>query len=142
MPNHCYQSVYIKGPSALVRELFFQLAEQGRFCDVIIPMPLSEASVGYNWRVENWGTKWDVADVEIDSPYDPLEHSYTDDKKVVKFSFRCWTAWAPPIPVWDKLHEMGVTVEAEYEDEGGMFEGKYRDGADECWVPDLEEEAV
>ena len=56
------------------------------------------------------------------------------------FSFRCWTAWGPPVPVWDRLHAMGIEVEANYQDEGGMFEGAYRDGEDKCWQP--EEEAV
>ena len=137
MPNHCYQSVYVQGPRAVVQELFFQLAEQGRFCDAVIPMPLSEASVGYEWRVTNWGTKWDVAEAEITQGLEVSAHEIE-----AWFAFRCWTAWSPPVPVWDKLHEMGVTVEAEYQDEGGMFEGRYSDGEDECWVPDLEEEAV
>jgi hypothetical protein len=53
----------------------------------------------YEWRLENWGTKWDVCEVEIDE--DCLE--YSDDKKVAWFSFRCWTAWAPPVPVWDSF---------------------------------------
>ena len=68
----------------------------------------------YKWRCENWGTKWDVCAVEIDE--DGLE--YSDDQKVAWFSFRCWTAWGPPVPVWDRLHAMGIEVEAEYQDEG------------------------
>ena len=51
------------------------------------------------------------------------------------FTFRCWTAWAPPIPVWEKLHEMGIEVHADYEDEGSMFEGQFFEGEDTCWRP-------
>ena len=137
MPNHCYQSVYVQGPRALVQELFFSLTENNRFCDAVIPMPLDRALDSYEWRVTNWGTKWDVAEAEITQDLDVSAHEIE-----AWFAFRCWTAWSPPVPVWDKLHEMGVTVEAEYQDEGGMFEGRYSDGEDECWVPDLEEEAV
>jgi hypothetical protein len=90
----------------------------------------------YEWRCENWGTKWDVCEAEIDE--DGLE--YSDDQKVAWFSFRCWTAWGPPVPVWDRLHAMGIEVEAEYQDEGMNFEGAYRDGEDKSWEP--EEEAV
>ena len=40
MPNHCYQSVYIKGPSALVRELYHELdRKEPRFCDAVLPVP-------------------------------------------------------------------------------------------------------
>jgi len=35
---------------------------------------------------------------------------------------------------------LGCKVEADYQDEGGMFEGTYRDGLDECWVPPEDEE--
>jgi hypothetical protein len=37
---------------------------------------------------------------------------------------------------------MGIEVEADYQDEGGMFEGAYHHGEDNSWEPDLEEEAV
>ena len=40
----------------------------------------------------------------------------------------CWTAWAPPVPVWEKLVDMGLSVKASYVDEGGFFQGTYKDG--------------
>ena len=103
-------------------------------------MPLGKASdsyrgqfVGtdhYNWCVENWGTKWDVADAEVDEDVE-----VSQDALEASFSFRCWTAWGPPVPVWDNLHQKGVTVEAEYQDEGGMFVGEYINGKNKSWVP-------
>ena len=92
----------------------------------------------YEWRLENWGTKWDVCEAEID--HDGL--AYSDDQKVAWFSFKCWTAWAPPVPVWDKLHAMGIEVQADYQDEGMNFEGAYRDGEESNWTIVHEEEAV
>jgi hypothetical protein len=65
-----------------------------------------------------------------------------DEDMVAWFSFRCWTAWGPPVPVWDRLHAMGIEVEADYQDEGGMFEGAYRDGEESNWNIVHEEEAV
>ena len=44
-------------------------------------------------------------------------------------------AWSPPIPIWDRLVDLGCKVSAEYEDEGLMFKGIYKDGLDECWEP-------
>lgn len=135
MPNHCYQSVYIKGPSALVRELYLNL-DLERFCDAVLPVPFAQSAGmdGYNWRVANWGTKWDVADAEI---IDEIEVS--DEEDVAWFSFRCWTAWGPPVPVWDALLSHGIDVEADYQDEAMMFEGEYQNGKNKSWKMDDEE---
>jgi len=128
MPNHCYQQVRIEGPHKLVRILWDGLTENGlkngyatnpQFNQLIIPMPFEfwdGADVDwYDWRNENWNTKWDVCDVE------------------------CWTAWAPPVPVWQKLHRMGIEVLASYQDEGGIFEGSFIEGKDKFWKPWLRE---
>lgn len=134
MPNHCDQSVSIKGPSALVYELYHNLQRQEpRFCDVVLPVPFAKSTgmTGYDWRWDYWGTKWDVADVEL---MEKMEISGEED--VAWFSFRCWTAWGPPVPVWDALHTFGIEVEAEYVDEGGLFEGRYQFGNNESWVPE------
>ena len=147
MPNHCYQTVTIHGPRALVSQLHDSLdlpdAKDRRFCDLISPMPFEmwgapEVKVPkpwdttlpawYEWRKEHWGTKWDVCDVNV-------THFLTPNYTTKSVTFKCWTAWAPPIPVWDRLVDLGCTVSAEYEDEGWMFKGTYKDGLDECWEP-------
>jgi len=138
MPNHCYQQVTITGPRALISQIEDNLkCEESRFCDLISPMPFEmwiapdQGNVGawYEWRNENWGTKWDVCAVEMG------DLRLIGDGTTKEIEFQCWTAWAPPIPVWDRLVDLGCEVEADYQDEGGMFEGTYRDGLDECWVP-------
>jgi len=148
MPNHCDQQVTITGPRALISQIEDNLKLGGasrkdaRFCDLIAPMPFEmwvapdQGNVGawYEWRNENWGTKWDVCEVEIETARTEM----SPDKRTLEF--RCWTAWAPPIPIWDRLVDLGCKVDADYQDEGGMFEGTYRDGLDECWVPAADEE--
>ncbi len=149
MPNHCYQGVYLHGPTHLIQHLHAALSKpEPEFCSTIAPMPFEVWAEEtrpdqvmpdwYEWRHKNWGTKWDVCEAEIDE--DGLE--YSDDKKVAWFSFRCWTAWGPPVPVWDRLHAMGIEVQADYQDEGGMFEGEYHHGEDKSWDPEPQEEAV
>ena len=149
MPNHCYQQVHLRGPSHLIHHLHKALSKSDpEFCSTIAPMPFElwakETQPDqmmpdwYDWRCENWGTKWDVCDVLFDG----VGLEYSDDQKVAAFSFHCWTAWAPPVPVWDRLHAMGIEVEAEYQDEGMNFEGAYRDGEESNWTIVHEEEAV
>jgi hypothetical protein len=85
----------------------------------IIPMDeklLEAGSDWYNWRVENWGTKWNGYD-----------GSFTDDFTIFSFD----TAWSPPLPVIRKLAELtGETFILEYIEEGMGFCGRYTAGKD------------
>ena len=162
MPNHCYQQVTFSGTLDRMREIhqeLFKSSKEGyepQLLQLILPMPFkmnkyTEDENGnfnagwYDWRVENWGCKWDVADVEIcDSSWDDennllpsfitglCDHARTD----YHISFNCWTAQGPPIHVWEHLHELGIHVDADYQDEGGMFEGSYIGGLHDQWEPD------
>ena len=161
MPNHCYQQVHIRGPREIVKEIYEHLELANPvFCQLIKPMPFNTfvkprvklpshhpLNVGtdglaqcstpawYDWRCDNWGTKWDVCNVEImDEGFTDLGNPLEDDCEA-EFAFNCWTAWAPPIPVWSHLVDLGIKVDADYQDEGGMFEGRYVNGDDECWEP-------
>lgn len=154
MPNHCYQQVHIHGPRFLVKELYDHLTKADpEFCQVINPMAFEqwlaprtkwhgfEVEGWYDWRLENWGTKWDVCDVQITQSL-LLDDEPSDDPWTMNasFSFNCWTAWSPPVPVWDALVGMGISVDADYQDEGMMFEGQYLNGEDKCWEPELIDE--
>tara|TARA_R100000951_G_scaffold40315_1_gene34168 strand:- start:2340 stop:2609 length:270 start_codon:yes stop_codon:yes gene_type:complete len=86
-----------------------------------------------DWRRTHWGTKWDICDVEITEPF-----NMSDDETKGKFAFKCWTAWSPPVPVWDRLTKLGFDISASYVDEGGMFKGAYLFGKDNRWEPEEE----
>ena len=68
----------------------------------------------YEWNVDNWGTKWDIGEVDEDCMVK------NPDGKSVSFSFD--TAWAPPLGFYDDIE---FTVEAYYHEPGMGFCGKW-----------------
>ena len=86
----------------------------------------------YSWRVNNWGTKWDV-DIENWDRTENTDGSFTFD-----MSFD--SAWSPPIAFYDYLHNDYDDSSGEYEvaatyiEVGMDFIGYYEDGADNCFT--------
>ena len=67
----------------------------------------------YHWNIQNWGTKWDACNVEID---------YADESQIeVTFD----TAWSPPEPICERLREMfeDIHVSWFYDEPGMEFAG-------------------
>lgn len=56
----------------------------------------------YDWSVDNWGTKW---------------NSYGAHVNVSTGELMFLTAWAPPLNIYHKLHEMGYRFTVSYADE-------------------------
>lgn len=118
MPNWCQNVMYIKNHNpSLVKAI-----KEGTLCEHIVPEPKDDEgepmSGWYDWRVENWGTKWDIKceHVEVDD----------DDTLIVKFD----TAWSPPDKVFDAMHKKGYLFEAYYVEYGMEYYGSYVDGRD------------
>lgn len=86
MPNWCSNRATISGPAPVIAEITEILnREDTPLLAWMVPEPRYEGdSDWYSWRVNNWGTKWDVSDVYF-------EHQ--DDEDSITFEF-C-TAWAP-----------------------------------------------
>ena len=138
MPNHCSQTVTITGPSVLVHALS-RAVKEGNFCQLVMPMPFSEQANWYNWHTDNWNTKWDICEPEItNASWNVNSHWLLAEnkEKLSSFTFTCWTAWSPPIPIWEILvEEHGMQVEASYIDEGGFFAGRFKNGDITEWEP-------
>lgn len=75
----------------------------------------------YEWQCANWGTKWDLCEPSIER---------IDDNTI---AVSCGTAWAPPIPAYERMEEMGYEVEAFYFEPGMCFAGVWRNGYDDCY---------
>jgi hypothetical protein len=75
----------------------------------------------YWWRVENWGTKWDI---------NLYERHFVDDYTVF-LGFD--TAWSPPIETYGAMTDQGVYVEASYYEPGMCFVGTWVGGDDDFY---------
>lgn len=121
MPNWCDCELDVQGENA---EAFVRAVatEDNAFCfNSIVPQPeglLDRPSRStaakysmpdwYDWRIENWGTKWESCDAEY--------HGREDN-----WFFRFQTAWSPPTPVVKEAsRKFSNTVFALRFYEGGM----------------------
>jgi len=120
MPNWCYTTLNVNGSKEQIKEFSALVSDaienDNSLCNAIIPRPAAEAENWYDWNCQNWGSKWDTTDISFD---------YEDDTQL-NLSFA--TAWSPIIPIFDELVKRGLSVKAEYQDEGYMFAGEYEDG--------------
>lgn len=145
MPNWCNNTLSIQGPTETVKTLWEEANQEGSgLLDAMVPMPKALDGTTspspkegtpqplvdghdnwYSWRVENWGTKWDV----------DLEGLEFEDNGDGTASITGWfdSAWAPPIEAYNKfLDDMdNCTLESWYEEGGMDFAGHYIDGSDD-----------
>ena len=75
----------------------------------------------YNWRLANWGTKWDL-------DFDTTQISKivpTTDGKQFKFEIGYSTAWSPALSFWQNLSEQyPIKVKNLYAEEGVGYFGR------------------
>lgn len=145
MPNWCNNTLSIQGPTDTLKPLWEEANREGSgLLNAMKPMPAElEGTTSpapkegtpqplvdgfnnwYDWRVQNWGTKWDV-DTE------GLEFTDNGDGTA---SIVGWfdSAWAPPIEAYNTfLDDMdNCTLESFYEEGGMDFAGHYDNGSDD-----------
>lgn len=134
MPNHVTNVISFSGDksriSAMLKEI--QNDEHGIGSvdfEKILPMPdtVYNGSLGirekelygennwYDWRIGNWGTKWN-------------SYGYTENTTFQDGKIKFLTAWSAPHPILQKLSEMfpDIKIEHEWADEDiGMNCGRY-----------------
>jgi hypothetical protein len=102
-------------------ELESYLKENGLSFEKIKPTPpeLLEGNGWYNWRLENWGTKWDLSEQEQREVADQLISEDCD------FQATFMTAWSPPLQAIAALSEMfpNDQVALDYFESGCWFAG-------------------
>ncbi len=151
MPNWCNNSISIQGGSNTIRTLWEEANKEGSgLLNAMKPMPKElegttsptpqEGQAGYkgpqptvdgfdnwyDWRVSNWGTKWDI------DPKEGLEFTDNGDG-TAQISGWFESAWAPPIEAYNTFIEDmdGCSLVADYHEPGMDFAGFYDNGDDE-----------
>ena len=134
MPNWCNNSINISGSTETIKTLWDEANKEGSgLLNAMKPMPKElEGTTSpspregtpqplvdgydnwYSWRVDNWGTKWEVGEVDY---YD------ADDDGYVQWEF-C-TAWGPPEGACEKLRELfpDVSISWFYDEPGCELAG-------------------
>jgi hypothetical protein len=92
MPNDCWNTLIVYGSKELIDEI-----KENKFSfQHFVPMPEEEKDNWYDWKIENWGTKWNSHDVKISEEHEyPMRLSYT-------------TAWDPPHAFLEKFLEQSL----------------------------------
>ena len=144
MPNWCNNTITLTGPKEKITKIYEKAKEDNAFLQQLYPMPTelegttadgsvneelvakTGASDWYDWRTENWGTKWEV-DAE------GLELS--DDGTTISGWFD--SAWAPPIHAYEFFltKNEDCSISSLYYEGGMDFAGKWEDFADMTVTP-------
>ena len=88
MPNWCMNDLRISGDTEEILRFIEDNKTDGEFCfKTLFPEPeYANPEDWYEWRVKNWGTKWDVdGNVDVSKIDDDLYRLYFT------------TAWSPPV---------------------------------------------
>ena len=158
MPNWCDNQITITGPNSVIDKIEKIVTEEkdgDGLLNYFHPMPkqledtTSPSSSAdkpqpmvegfdcwYDWRCENWSTKWDVNEFYgVDRQH--LNDSL--DESIISFGFS--SAWSPPIGAYEKFiissseKKQDVSIKAYYYEGGCDFAGCWDNGDDECISP-------
>lgn len=127
-PNWCGNTIYLTHDDPKMIERAVNAKKDFLQEFIRCPKELLEGEGWYNWRVENWGTKWDVE----------LEIINISEGTTLSAYFS--SAWSPPIEAYAKLEEMGFKVLAFYYESGMCFGGRYENGNDQYFEIDFQNE--
>lgn len=131
MPNWCNNIVSIEGPICKISPMWKVIQEQddeNGFLNQLVPMPAQykDGDGWYDWRCQNWGTKWDI---------DSECLSYDEDEQgglaTISGSFQ--SAWSPPVEAYNTFLEQNedCQITSTYVEEGCDFAGVYENGVEE-----------
>ena len=125
MPNYCQnQATFTHADKEKVDALFDEFkkltdsnGKEGTPFNLLYPLPDDQENNWYDWRLANWGTKWDAM-----AAWD-LERENDNT-----FSVSFHTAWAPPLDWYEAIEGNDWEVDAVYFEAGMGAAGSYSEG--------------
>ena len=156
MPNYCNNNIVITGPNSVIDKIEkIANGDKGDLLQYFYPMPeaLQDTTAPlqkdatkeekakakenlkkygydnwYDWRVENWGTKWDIMEF-----YNINRKEISEDESEIWLGFD--TAWAPPLGAYEKFidENSNCSLKAYYYEPGCDFMGEWDNGIDSCF---------
>ena len=93
MPNWCHNRVSIYCEDERVLDEIEEIFTSPEPFNAIMPLPKEEEENWYNWRMENWGVKWDISEVDSDKFHDRL---------ILEFE----TPWGAPEGIKSRLEDI------------------------------------
>lgn len=123
MPNWCACTLIVKGQREILENFAAEAYHHGNdevnetpfSFEKFLPTPpeLMKNQGWYDWRVKNWGTKWDACEVSFD----------TISETEIIYNFD--TAWGPPVELFTFIAAMYPTLhfDLNYDIEGGNGAG-------------------
>ena len=140
MPNWCLNNLTVSHTDKTAMDRFVEAYNKGKTCSEFVPEPVFDENNEfsdngwYGWRVNNWGTKWDIGydeGTEMEGRHGQKVVDWNNGQSIeVTCTFD--SAWAPPIGLYEKLVELGYDVHATYFEPGCGFCGIYHNGEDNC----------
>ena len=157
MPNWCDNQITITGPNSVIDKIEKIVKEDDShenngLLNFMKPMPTelegttSPSSSAdkpqpmiegfdnwYDWRVENWSTKWEVCEFYgVDRQYLSEQN---EGESMITFGFS--SAWAPPIGAYEQflIDNEDCSLKAYYYEGGCDFMGEWDNGSDDCYQP-------
>ena len=156
MPNYCNNNIVITGPNSVIDKIEkIANGDKGDLLQYFYPMPkaLQDTTAPlqkdatkeekakakenlkkygydnwYDWRVENWGTKWDIMEF-----YNINRKEIGEDESEISLGFD--TAWAPALGAYERFidENSNCSLKAYYYEPGCDFMGEWDNGMDSCF---------
>lgn len=128
MPNWCENRIRISGPTEKINKLWEEVNSNG-LLNTLRPEPKNIEGHEYiDWRIKNWGTKWEINSDDM-SVWDN-----SDGTSYIWGDFN--SAWSPPVEAYIAFNKTTKDCEAEgwYFEFGCDFCGLYssKDGELYC----------
>lgn len=150
MPNWCENNLHLSHPDPKMMEKAVEAWNSGKFLGTLVPEPDYKAvqvkptfttnmatgepkpefvdpeHAWWDWRVQNWGTKWDIGKCD---DYDNSAKLDKDGTMFVYFN----SAWSPPTDGYETLLDLGYSICAYYFEGGCAFCGSWIDGDEDFY---------